>query len=501
MRAESSEKEELVEELEVKIPAIMDKLIDKQGGNKFDDSMKVSDIRDQLINLGLPVRGKKAELLQRLRDATMKSAFDTENRADLDKILLPDLPLLLSRSFVGAARKLLGSIKTEQQREALLTITKYVIDVQNEIADKIDDMEREQINKMRELILAAKEGGTEVLSEVANSMKEKGQFNSEFINYLNYAIEQEEVRLKKLGFEPFKPEPLVYGLPPSAAQKEAIAQEQLPARAKTSAWGNVLDGNSEDIQLDRFWEKEGEKAYWMAARGVPYPPEMDKEHASGLVPRDKIQADAARARERLADSNYVPLDPNFKEPAPPEKGLLDLSEEELEEKMAKGDEEDDAQLEAKWQAGEYEEGYLEPEAPEKPPPPEEQKWLLTLNLVKKGVYTLLSKDYEDDVEFIRLMFSVESRYRPELVAQSLTEMKLVSGRITKFQNTLRRIITNLAVPRNEKDVEIRGKVIEIDRLVKLWVNKHGSYDDDRSEFAYGAPPRFSSFVKQEKDRG
>ena len=63
--------------------------------------------------------------------------------------------------------------------------------------------------QVRELCEAAKDGGTERLAEYAEAMRE--DLDTDFCNYLNYAIEQEEVRLRAAGRTPFVPAPVVPG--------------------------------------------------------------------------------------------------------------------------------------------------------------------------------------------------------------------------------------------------------------------------------------------------
>jgi len=123
---------------------------------------------------------------------------------ELNQLVAPHLPTLLGRSFPEAAGAVLrSSVKTEEQRAALLQLTEFVMGVHNELGDELSSLQWRQQEKLRELCDAAAEGGTERLAELAAAMKD--ELDTDFCNYLNYAIEQEETRLVGEGVAPFVP--------------------------------------------------------------------------------------------------------------------------------------------------------------------------------------------------------------------------------------------------------------------------------------------------------
>ena len=78
------------------------------------------------------------------------------------------------------------------------------------------------------------EGGTERCLELAEAMKD--ELDTDFCNYLNYAIEQEEARLKEVGVQkPFEPPPAIYGNMGGTIHEEVMAEE----RAEQQALGGL----------------------------------------------------------------------------------------------------------------------------------------------------------------------------------------------------------------------------------------------------------------------
>lgn len=60
--------------------------------------------------------------------------------------------------------------------------------------ESLGDLQWKQQEKLRDLCSAALEGGTEQLLEMAHSMRE--ELDTDFCNFLNFAIEQEQTRLR-----------------------------------------------------------------------------------------------------------------------------------------------------------------------------------------------------------------------------------------------------------------------------------------------------------------
>ena len=94
-------------------------------------------------------------------------------------------------------------VRTVAQHAALLALTQYMGGVYEEMSGKLGDLQWQQLQKLRELCDAANDGGTEQLMETAVLMKE--ELDTDFCNYLNFAIEQEEKRLEEAGLEPVGP--------------------------------------------------------------------------------------------------------------------------------------------------------------------------------------------------------------------------------------------------------------------------------------------------------
>lgn len=132
--------------------------------------------------------------------AQLAQLLSTES---LNAVIAPQLPLLMMRGYPEAARSALGRVRTVAQHAALLALTQYMGGVYEEMSGKLGDLQWQQLQKLRELCDAANDGGTEQLMETAVLMKE--ELDTDFCNYLNFAIEQEEKRLEEAGLEPVGP--------------------------------------------------------------------------------------------------------------------------------------------------------------------------------------------------------------------------------------------------------------------------------------------------------
>jgi len=146
-------------------------------------------------------------------------------REMLDAVIAPHLPLLMLRGYPVAARAALSRVRSSGEQTALLLLTQYMGGVYEEMSDKLGDLQWQQLQKLRELCDAAADGGTEQLMETAVLMK--AELDTDFCNYINYAIEQEEVRLREAGYQPVTD--------PSRALEAADKQAQLQAAAGTTA--------------------------------------------------------------------------------------------------------------------------------------------------------------------------------------------------------------------------------------------------------------------------
>uniref|UniRef100_A0A7S4BVN1 Uncharacterized protein n=1 Tax=Chrysotila carterae TaxID=13221 RepID=A0A7S4BVN1_CHRCT len=269
-------------------------------------------------------------------------------RAELDRIVGPHLPFLMSGNYPELVRAALQKVRTRTQQRALLALNQYVIGAYEETADAIADMHWKQLNKLRELCDAAQEGGIEMVQETAKLMRE--DFDTDFCNFLNYEIEQEENRLRDAGLEP-----------------AAEAKKWLP---------------------------------------LPAAPDAD--------------ADSS-AIKRRADSNAIKRRPampsvDVETPAP------------LKDRIG------------------------------------EQKWLLVLRVVKQGVYTMLAKERQEDIKTIRYLTNMGSaKSRRELTVLTLEQM--LPDEIESFKTTVKRVVDNLAVQRDERDAELHAKVSEIKQFI------------------------------------
>jgi len=146
----------------------------------------------------------------------------------LDAVIAPHLPLLMMRGYPDAARSALSKVRTVAQQAALLSLTQYMSGVYDEMSRKLGDLQWQQLQKLRELCDAANDGGTEQLMETAVLMKD--ELDTDFCNYLNFAIEQEETRLREVGLEPFVP------------AKRAVDGTRLPAAGAAAHEADEAEG-------------------------------------------------------------------------------------------------------------------------------------------------------------------------------------------------------------------------------------------------------------------
>ncbi|KOO34506.1 hypothetical protein Ctob_014696 [Chrysochromulina tobinii] len=178
-------------------------------------------------------------------EAVLEQQQRSSDKAPLNEVLAPHLPVLLGRSFPLAARGVLSTIRTQGERAALLALSEYVTDAQREIADALEELQWRQQQKLRELCDAATDGGTERVLELAQAMK--AELDTDFCNYLNMAIEQEETRLKAAGMRPFVPPSIVGGRVPAALlaeERQAQAQAAAASRALTGSDEGDTDGDA-----------------------------------------------------------------------------------------------------------------------------------------------------------------------------------------------------------------------------------------------------------------
>ena len=113
-------------------------------------------------------RGAFVTTLRRLvamHEAQEAAAVDEEEaaaalgQAELDAAIAPQLPLLMMRGFPTLVRTALSQVKTPAQQRALLAMNTYMVGLYTEVADKIGDLQWQQLNKLRELCDAAMDGG------------------------------------------------------------------------------------------------------------------------------------------------------------------------------------------------------------------------------------------------------------------------------------------------------------------------------------------------------
>ena len=396
-----------------------------------------------------------------IEDPEGPSKVSEMGEAVLNRLVAPELPLLLGRSFPLAARSALGSIKTEEERTALLALSQFVLGVQQEVSEALVELQWRQQQKLRELCDAATEGGTERVLELAEAMRE--ELDTDFCNFLNFAIEEEEKRLEASGQVPFEAPPQIYGgAAPSAAALEEERQEQLEVAARSGDY-SALQGSSEGPSLPGggppeeqsgvserqadAWRRivDGVETPWDAGGGMgsdAVSAEVDRADQGGWklitdedVGLGMVSSDADGAASAAVGSNE--LTPSGSSISTPSDG---------EGATANGS------------------GSADTAA--------EQQWLLVLRLVRRGVYNLLAKDYQDDVKHIRLIIGLNSPSAREQLTRS-TLLSMNEEQQTHFQDTLQRIGDNLSVQRNAKDLELFNKVGEVRAYVQEYFTDYG----------------------------
>jgi len=174
-----------------------------------------------------------------------EAAPDLLPRSALDAAIAPRLALLMLPDYPLYIRKMLSMVRTPRQQRALLLLNQYVTGAYEEMADKVVDMQWLQLQKLRDLCEAAMEGGSEQLHETALLMKE--EFDTDFCNYLNYAIEQEEARLRGEGIEPL-PERRA----PPAVAIEDDADSYTPPLPSTSYETSAPRGSAESATAQQW---------------------------------------------------------------------------------------------------------------------------------------------------------------------------------------------------------------------------------------------------------
>ena len=358
-------------------------------------------------------RGAFVTTLRRLvamHEAQEAAAVDEEEaaaalgQAELDAAIAPQLPLLMMRGFPTLVRTALSQVKTPAQQRALLAMNTYMVGLYTEVADKIGDLQWQQLNKLRELCDAAMDGGTprkfsarnsrrailgaqfsrrishtrraplplpgtEALADAAEAMGDA--LDTDFVNYLNAAVDEEERRLVKSGIRP-----------------ERIGGPILPELV-----GSAIEGANDGQEV-----VEGAAAI----ESLPPPPAP------------------AAAASRLPEPGARPGD----------------------DALAERKDGDGGPLAA-------------------------QRWLLVLRLVRQGVYATLARDYEDDVRQLRQILALGSaESRRELTVRTL--LALPDEERAHFAATVGRIAGNLAVGRDARDAELHAKVSEVQAHVDAY---------------------------------
>ena len=405
----------------------------------------------------------------------------------LNAVVAPHLPVLLGRSFPLAARAALqgGLIRTEGERAALLALSEYVMEAQREIAEALEELQWRQQQKLRELCDAATDGGTERVLELAEAMR--SELDTDFCNFLNFAIEQEEARLVTAGATPFVPPSIVGGQAPAAlVAEEAAAQAAAAAAGVGRALGAGADDEDEDggggSGSGQQWQQviDGVTTPWGAVPGDLSAPQLagvsDADFAAAATAATAAAQAAAAATEGAAAEDAWADDEEEVVPAvsPGSEGSSS-SGWRIEE-----------QPPPSWMSTAAAEGAngavaaaAAAPAPAPSPPSvlasarevEQQQWLLVLRLVRQGVYALLARDYQDDVKHLRYIIGLTSAQARLELTQS-TMLAMSAEQQAKFEKTVERIAANLSVQRDARDLEIFTKVKEVQAHVK---NYHRGY--------------------------
>ena len=411
-------------------------------------------------------------------EAVLEQQQRSSDKAPLNEVLAPHLPVLLGRSFPLAARGVLSTIRTQGERAALLALSEYVTDAQREIADALEELQWRQQQKLRELCDAATDGGTERVLELAQAMK--AELDTDFCNYLNMAIEQEETRLKAAGTRPFVPPSIVGGRVPAA-----LLAEERQAQAQAAAASRALAGSDEgdtdgDASSGPQWQEivDGAVRPWGALK-------LPAKATPNTTPELAAAVAAAAAT-----------------PTPP---LAAAKEDEWadDEDEEQGEEAEEAARVPRGAGWRIEErpppSWLKDGVPQQPPQPQqaaataapsassslddagpaavarevqEQQWLLVLRLVRQGIYAMLAKDYEDDVKHLRYIVGLNSaQARLELTHSTMLAMS--AEQQAKFARTVERITANLSVQRDARDLELYSKTKEVQAHIQGYGRSFG----------------------------
>jgi hypothetical protein len=403
-----------------------------------------------------------SSLLGSVEEVLQEQTGEKAARTDaLNRIVAPHLPLLLGRSFPLAAREVLTSIETEGKRTALLALAEFVTGVQEEVGDALGELQWRQQQKLRELCDAAMDGGTERCAELAQAMRD--ELDTDFCNYLNFAIEQEETKLKQEGAEPFELPPAIYGAPApiELLEEEREAQQEALGAAggaaalgasseSANAWRRVVDGVEEPSALERAQNgaqlpASGDDASGVAGGAIWEGDDDDDLDAPGAIGAGGTPSGWQSIREE---------DPGLR----------------LARSAGMGSSADGGGAGGIGVSGHEGGGLAQPS--EGQSEPARQQWLMVLRLVRQGVYQMLAKDYRDDVKHIRYIIGlVAPEARQQLTHSTLLAM---SGEQQEhFENTLKRITDNLSVQRNARDLEIYTKLLEVGQYVKAYHSDYG----------------------------
>lgn len=395
----------------------------------------------------------------------------------LNRLIAPHLPLLLGRSFPVAARTVLENIKTEGQRMALLEVCQYVTGVHEEIGDALVELEWQQQMKLRDLCDAAREGGTERLCEMARAMHSSGELDTEFCNYLNYAIEQEENELRAEGVEPFEPKPTLYGITgldlsevkdlKQREKERAKFEKELQREAKSHPmlspeflqWKRVVENETLEVphpvinldELPKLQEMNSteDKPFWTVAGDEDVKGKSDSMDVSEW----RQILDGARTPEEGLPSGALVVEDSSGRPLATD-DKFSLTEQSVGNRPSR----DEGAIVA---SGNPKDKLAQ------------QQWLLVLRLVRQGVYSMLAVEYRDDVSHIRSIIGLNvMEARREMTRTTLISMP--PDQQKHFENTLRRITENLSVQTGVREREMYEKLLELNEHVRKFNEDMGS---------------------------
>ena len=399
----------------------------------------------------------------------------------LNAVVGPHLPVLLGASFPMAARDVLVQLRSEEERTALLALSRFVMGVQAEVGGALQELQWRQQQKLRELCDAASEGGTERLVELAEAMRD--ELDTDFCNYLNYAIEQEEVKLEAEGAKPFEPPLPPYAgggaasLPPEyqkeleeeeqAARLEAAQIEQqrgLKAGASTTSIGAGGVEGVEVVSDARGGEGAAEdggasgqtpasNAWALLVDGVDVPwgeAEEGGEEEEQAAASTVSTSESAESRTTAQEAKQGRVEAAAEEAQSSPRAARPTAEAEGSASASVG--------------GQLSTGMQSVEA---------QQWLLVLRLVRQGVYSMLAKDYRDDVKHLRYIIGLNSPEAREQLTRS-TLLAMTEEQQQHFDATVDRITANLSVQRNARDLELYTKVCEVRSYIESYNSDFGA---------------------------